>query len=86
MCAFINLSGISPDQILNSLLIEYKDNVQGLLFIIPMLITVEQLIKQTTVLLYETKYQPPLPSNIYYFVHQFKWIFHVESFFPLVTA
>ncbi len=28
--AFINLSGISSDQILNSLLIEYKDNVQGL--------------------------------------------------------
>lgn len=44
VCAFINLSGISSDQILNSLLIEYKDNVWGLRFIIPMLITVEQLI------------------------------------------
>lgn len=52
MCEFINLSGISSDQILNSPLIEYKDNVKGLLFIIPMLITVEQLIncymKQST--------------------------------------
>lgn len=65
VCTFINLSGISSDQILNSLLIEYKDNAQGLLFIILMLITVEQLIKQTTVLLHETKYQHPLPSNIY---------------------
>lgn len=30
--AFINLSGISSDQTLNSLLIEYKDNVQGLVY------------------------------------------------------
>lgn len=40
--AFINLSG--SEQIINILLIENKDSVQGLLFIIPMLITVEQLI------------------------------------------
>lgn len=44
VCASIHLSGISSDQLLNSLLIENKDNVQGLLFIIPMLITVERLI------------------------------------------
>lgn len=44
VCAFIKLSGISFDQILNTLLIEFKDNVQGLVFIIPILITVEQLI------------------------------------------
>ncbi len=44
VCAFINLSGISSDQILNSLLIEFKDNVQGLVFIIHILITVGQLI------------------------------------------
>lgn len=42
MC--VNSLIISSDQILNSPVIKYKDNVQGLLFIIPMLITVEQLI------------------------------------------
>lgn len=42
----INLSGISSEWILNSLLIKYTDNLQGLLFIIPMLITVDQLNKQ----------------------------------------
>lgn len=42
VCAFINRSSISFDQILNSLLIEYKHNVKGLLFIIPKVIIVEQ--------------------------------------------
>ena len=62
VCAFVNVSGIFSGLIVNSLLI---CNIQGLLFIISMLITVEQLINQTAVLLHETKYQHPLPSNIY---------------------
>lgn len=71
---------------LNTLLIEYKDNVHRLLFVITMLITVKWPINPTIILLHETQSYHPRPSETYECFHQCESIFHVGSYFVCVAT